>query len=142
MKVNALPFSPMLPLAIIEIPVPVTLGFVLSRALFTTLYAAEPLSVLWSARRITLPSELIWLMCISLFKLAILTKAPEPLLLAVIIPSISVLIDFVKSRASAPPIPVQTPSAQGPTSLPIAPFVAVIFKSAPLIVWIKVLTTP
>ena len=60
----------------------------------------------------------------------------EPfVLVAVILPSIFVLIDFVQSRASVP-IPVQTPSAQGPTSSPILPFVTFMIRSLALVVLI------
>ncbi len=48
----------MLPLEIIEIPVPSTFGLFLSDALLTISKASEPLTSL-SARRITLPSALI-----------------------------------------------------------------------------------
>ena len=62
-------------------------------------------------------------------------------LLAVITPSTLTLTDFVQSLPSGP-IPVQTPSSQGPTSLPIAPLVTFIVKLAPSVVWIKVFATP
>ena len=116
-------------------PVPSTFGFLASFVLFTMLYAVAPLLVASSARRITLPSALIWLTCIFLSKLAILIKEVLVpfVLVAVITPSIDVFTDFVKSLPLGP-TPVQTPSAQGPTSLPIAPFVTVAFKSAPLVV--------
>ena len=115
-------------------PVPSTLGvlFVESFVLLTMLYGLAPF-VESSANKITLPSALIWLTCISLFKLAMLIKeafAPF-VLVAVITPSIDVLTDFVKSLPSGP-IPVQIPPSQGPTSSPIAPFVTFAFKSAPL----------
>ncbi len=58
LNVKAFPVSPMLPLEIIEMPVPSILGLVLSEALFTISKALEPLTEL-SARRITLPSALI-----------------------------------------------------------------------------------
>ena len=105
-----------------------------SFVLLTMLCAFEPFTEL-SARRITLPSALIWLTFMSLFKLAILiSEVLVPfVLVAVITPSIDVLTDFVKSLPSGP-IPVQIPPSQGPTSLPIAPFVTVAFKSAPSVV--------
>ena len=97
------------------------------------LYAFAPFVVASSARRITLPSAFIWLTFIFLSKLAILISEPVPELFAVITPSIDVFTDFVKSLPLGP-TPVQTPSAQGPTSSPILPFVTVAFKSAPLVV--------
>ena len=123
-------------------PVPSTLGVlpVESFVLLTMLYAFAPF-VEASANKITLPSALIWLTFISLFKLAILISEPVPELFAVITPSIDVFTDFVKSLPLGP-TPVQTPSAQGPTSSPIAPFVTVTFKSAPLEVAISVVDTP
>ena len=50
-----------------------------------------------SANKITLPSALIWLTFIFLFKLAILISEPVPELFAVITPSIEVFTDLVKS---------------------------------------------
>ena len=78
------------------------------------LYAVAPLLVESSANKITLPSALIWLTCISLSKLAILISEVllEPfVLVAVITPSILTLTDLVKSLSFGP-IPVQTPPSQ------------------------------
>ncbi len=143
LKVKALFVSPTVPLAINEIPVPSTFGVPLVPR-FTILYCFAPLFVESSARRITLPSALIWSTRIFVSKLAMLIKEVflAPLVLvALILPAIFVLTDFVKSLAVAP-MPVQTPSAQGPTSVPIAPFVTVTFKSALFVVAINVLLTP
>ena len=94
-------------------PVPSTFGFLASFVLFTILYAVAPLLVESSANKITLPSALIWLTCISLSKLAILiSEVLEPfVLVAVITPSILTLTDLVKSLSFGP-IPVQTPPSQ------------------------------
>ena len=133
--------SPILPLAIAEIPEPFKFGVAkLSSDLFKIEYGLAPLS-LSSARRITRPSEWILFTCISLSIDARLTKAPSPVLSIVIVPSIFVLIDFVKSL-SAGPTPVQTPPSQGPTSSPTEPSVTVVTKSAPLVVLIRILSTP
>ena len=137
LKVNALFAAPILPLAMIEIPAPSTLGLVALEAEFRILYAVAPLFAESSASNITLPSALIWSTFISLFKLAMLIKEVfVPLvLLAVIVPSTATLTDFVKSLALVP-MPVQIPPSQGPTSLPIAPLVTLITKFAPFVVLI------
>ena len=135
-------FSPILPLAIAEMALPLRFGStVLSSAVFIMSYAVAPLFNLSSARRITLPSEWILLTCISLSKLAILISTPFPLLYAVILPSTSVLIDFVKSLSPGP-TPVQIPPSQSPRSSPIEPLSTSIFKSALFVVLIKVFGTP
>ena len=147
LNVNALPVSPILPLAMIEIPAPSTFGLAALEVLFKMLYFVPP--EVWvgefelSARRITLPSALIWSTFISLFKLAILiNEAFEPLVLvALTVPSTATLTDFVKSLESAP-IPVHIPPSQGPTSVPIAPLVTFITKFAPFVVLIWVFLWP
>ena len=127
---------PISPLAIAEIPLPLMFGVIeLSSELFIISYPVAPLFVLSSASKITRPSESILLMCISLSKLAILIKAPVPWLSAVILPSISVLIDFVKSLSPGP-TPVQTPPSQSPRSSPIEPFCAIMLRSALSVVFI------
>ena len=80
-----------------------------------------------SARSVTLPSEVIELILISLFALARLIResfstplVPPFVAFAVIVPSIFVLIDFVQSLA-----PVSSPVE---TSSPIAPFSTMIIK--------------
>ena len=60
-----------------------------------------------------------------------------PWLSAVILPSISVFIDLVKSLSPGP-TPVHTPPSQSPKSSPIEPFSALIFKSALSVVLISV----
>ena len=70
-----------------------------------------------------------------------LAREPVPELMAVIIPSIDVLIESFKSRLSVP-IPVQTPPSHPVISLPIAPFTTLTFKSAPSVVAIRVFATP
>ena len=73
-----------------------------------------------------------------------ITRLPVLLFLtvsAVYVPSIFALIDCVRSLASGP-IPVQTPSLQGPTSLPIVPSSTWIFKFPPFLAAINVLATP
>ena len=160
LNVNALEFSPIVPLAIIEMPVPSTFAIVpvVSVDLLTMLYL--PLALVFvppfvrfaepSASKITRPSALIWLICISLSKLAILIKDvflplitlfETNVLVAVILPSIDVLMDLVISLASVP-TPVQTPLIQGPTSSPILPFKTLIDKLALFVVEIKFLATP
>ena len=98
-----------------------------------------------SARRITLPSASILLTFISESSAVILITRSSDFLsfsvTAVYVPSISALIDFVKSLSFGP-IPTQASPSQFPTSLPIVPSTTLIFKLPPSLVVRRVFATP